>query len=369
MPLKELVEQTEIFFKKFQRLPKDNFMHRLKLGIKKQLINYPQYVTLQTVSACNLQCKHCFINDYKHDIPDGVTKIMKFDEFLRFANRLEKIIKHTEYFCFSTFEALLNKHIYKMMDHLMMMNPKIKFSLLSNAMLLTAETIEKLERYPISDLTISLDGMTKEVVEDFKTGVEFEKIVDALNLLCQSALKDNVIVTFVAHQNNIHQLPDYVDFVHRLGVKKIFVSNILTFTPKTAHLALYTKEGNDTAQALFAEAIKRAQKNKQIIHLPLLQPKIKGCQTVELFFIDSNGNVAPCDFLAVTTPFTLFGQTTKNPPQIFGNVLYDDPVEIYRSERFQNFRKAHRLAKELPKPCKNCIDGYGLMCSNRTVYS
>ncbi|HEU4634161.1 MAG TPA: radical SAM/SPASM domain-containing protein [Flavisolibacter sp.] len=369
MQLSRINDKAKIFVNKIQRLPKDKFWERALLGIKKEFSNYPKFITLQTVSACNLQCKHCFINDYKIEIEDGVIKIMKYEEFLKFSDRLKTIIKHADFFTFSSFEALLNKNLFKMMDHLLTMNPSLQFPLLSNAMLLSDETIAQLEKYPVPEINISLDGMTKEVVENFKTGVDFEAITAALKKLKKSAVRDRVAVTFVAHQDNIHQLPDYVDFVHALGVKLIYVSNILTFTEKTAHLALYTKQGNVTAQQLFDEAVTRARKNRQTIQLPQLQPSLKGCQAVEAFFVDSNGNVAPCDFLAVSTPFTLFETTQRNPPQIFGNVLFDDPVEIYRSERYQNFRNAHRLAKELPEACKNCIDAYGLMCSNRTVYN
>jgi radical SAM protein with 4Fe4S-binding SPASM domain len=369
MSAEPIREKIQVFYKKFKRLPKKDLLNRVYLGVKKGVKNTPQYIILQTVSACNLQCKHCFINDYGAEIQDGVTKIMKYDEFLRFCNRLDPIIRNASYFCFSTFEALLNKNIYRMMDHLLTMNPGIKFSLLSNAMLMTRENIEKLERYPISDLTISLDGMTKEVVEDFKNGVSFEKIIQALQLLSASRLKDKVEVTFVAHKNNIHQLPEYVDYVHRLGVNTIVVSNILTFTPKTAHLALYTPDGNKEVEEIFKLSIEKALSNGQIIKLPRMKPEVMGCQAVESFFVDINGNVAPCDFLAVSTPFTLFGDTLQNAPVIMGNVLYDDPLEIYRSERYQQFRRAHRMGKELPEVCKKCIDGYGMMCSNRLVYS
>lgn len=369
MSTSELRDHFEIFFKKVRRLPRDKFLQRAYLGIRKQFSNYPKFVVLQTVSACNLQCKHCFINDYKVEINDGVIKIMKFEEFLRFSNRLDQIIKNAEYFTFSSFEALLNKNIFKMMDHLLAKNPRLKFPLLSNGLLMTQDKVALLEKYPITEVTISLDGMTKDVVENFKTGVAFHDIIEALTILANSKLKTRTAVTFVAHQNNIHQLADYVDYVNNLGIKVIYVSNILTFTKKTEHLALYSPEGNLKAEMIFAEAIKRAKKNHQTIQLPELKPVLKGCQAVEGFFVDSNGNVAACDFLAVSTPFTLFGKTKKSDPVIFGNVLFDDPVRIYRSERYQEYRKAHRLAKTLPEACQSCIDGYGLMCSNRKVYN
>jgi hypothetical protein len=43
-------------------------------------------------------------------------------------------------------------------------------------------------------------------------------------------------------------------------------------------------------------------------------------------------------------------------------------LEIFRSKTAAQFREGHRLAKDLPPVCTHCIDAYGLMCSNRTVY-
>jgi radical SAM protein with 4Fe4S-binding SPASM domain len=335
------------------------------LGVKKYLKGYPSYIILQTVSACNLKCKHCFINDYHTDIHDGVIKIMKFHEFVLVAERLRPIIENGSYMVFSTFEAILNKNLFKMMDLVLEINPAMQFPFLSNTMELSEEKIKQLENYPISEINVSLDGFTKKTVEDFKTEVVFEKIVDTVKLLKQSKLKGKVAVTFVAHQNNIHELPDYVDYVNKLDVKQIYVSNILTFTKNLEGMELYSKQGNDYAKKIFDEAVKRAKLNKQNISMPRVAPEMIGCQACEAFFVDVNGNVAPCDFLAVSTPFTLWGETVKNPPVIFGNIWKQDPLDIYRSSAFKKFRNTHREGKELPKECTSCIDAYGLMCSNR----
>jgi radical SAM protein with 4Fe4S-binding SPASM domain len=235
-------------------------------------------------------------------------------------------------------------------------------------MALTKDKIDKLEDYPISEINISLDGCSKKVVEDFKTEVNFETVIETIKNLKSSRLKDKVAVTFVAHKNNIHELPNYLDFVNDLGVKVIYVSNILTFTRDLEHLSLYSSLGNDYAENIFLEAIKRAKKNNQILSLPRLKPEKIGCQAVETFFIDINGNISPCDFLAVSTPFTLWGKTVQNPPIIFGNIFKEQPLEIYRSMQFANFRRLHRISKVLPSQCENCIDAYGLMCSNRKLH-
>jgi len=355
----------KIAVKKIGNIPSGQLLSRMQLGVQKYISGYPYSIILQTVSACDLKCKHCFINDYNIHIHDGAIKIMGFEEFLLYAERLNPMIQKASYFQFSTFEAILNKHLFKMMDEILKINPKIQFPFLSNTMQLSAEKIKQLEKYPISIVNISLDGYTKKTVEDFKTEAVFEKIVETIIVLKNSTLKDKVTVTFVAHKNNIAELPEYVDFVNRLGVKEIQVSNLLTFTKETVGLELYSQHGNKYASSIFEDAVKRAEKNNQIISMPRLSPVQMGCQACESFFIDSNGNVAPCDFLAVSTPFTLWGKTIQHPPVLLGNIFKSDPLQIYRSAAFKKFRKAHRLGKDLPRECTNCIDAYGLMCSNR----
>lgn len=364
----EIIATGKIFLKKLKHLPRHKFKERVLLGVKKYLQDYPYFISIQTVSACNLKCKHCFINDYQTHIHDGITKIMKFDEFVLFAERLKPMLKKASFVTFSTFEAIMNKNLFNMMDVILDINPHMQFPFLSNTMLITQEKIDMLSKYPVPEVNISLDGYTKKTVEDFKTEVEFEQIIDTIKLFKKSPLKDKIAVTFVAHKNNIAELPEYVNFVHALGIKQIYVSNILTFTTELAGMELYTKEGNVYAQQQFDLAVANAKRNGQRINMPRLKPEHLGCQATETFFIDIKGNVAPCDFLGVTTPFTLWGKTVQNPPLIFGNILTDDPVKIYRDPAFKAFRRKHQLGKDLPEVCKNCIDAYGLMCSNRIVH-
>ncbi|HEV2480179.1 MAG TPA: radical SAM protein, partial [Puia sp.] len=238
-----MLTSLQIAVKKLRRIPSDQLLKRSFLGIKKYLTGYPYYITVQTVSACNLKCKHCFINDYHTEIHDGVIKIMKLEEFEQFAERLTPLIRHASFFTFSTFEAILNKYLFQMMDRILEINPRMQFPFLSNTMELSLDKIRQLEKYPISEINISLDGYTRKTVEDFKTEVVFEKIIETIGLLQQSSLRDKLAVTFVAHRNNVQELPEYVDFVAKLGIKQIYVSNVLSFTASLAPLTLYGPDG------------------------------------------------------------------------------------------------------------------------------
>ena len=105
-----MLEKLKILSKKLKHIPRHQFLNRVLMGLKKYVSGYPQAISIQTVSACNLKCKHCFINDYRTDIEDGVIKIMKFHEFVMVSERLKPLLKNASICYFSTFEAILNKN-------------------------------------------------------------------------------------------------------------------------------------------------------------------------------------------------------------------------------------------------------------------
>ena len=352
---------------KIANTPISAMPQKIQRGVRHMLLEYPVHIIVQTVTACNLTCEHCFINNYGAEIPDAHSNIMHWEFFLKILDRIAPAVKHAEYFQFSTFEELLHKRLFNMMDKVLEINPKMQFPIHSNTMLATKEKLEQLAQYPVSEFTISLDGMKKETVERFKTGVTYETIIETIGRAVKLPWKARVGVVFVAHRDNIAELPDYVDFVHDMGINTIYVNNLLSFTPKFRDMYLYKREGNPEAEAIFQEAIARVELKGMTIYIPRITPKPMGCGIVEAVYIDGRGNVSPCDFLNESTPFELFGESKQGPPLRFGNVLTENILDIYRSEQVRKFRTSHRHG-EVPDPCTHCIDAYGLMCSKRTKY-
>ncbi|MDW7680819.1 MAG: radical SAM protein [bacterium] len=336
--------------------------------MKHYLLEFTTAIILQTVKNCNLHCKHCYINDFGKTIPNGVRHIMPFDEFTKIIARLEKLIAGINEFYFSSFEPLLHKYIFHMMDYLLEINPHLQFPMVTNTMIIDDEKLQKLKKYPIPSYTISLDGMTKEIVESFKIGVNFDHLIWAIKKL--SSLNKNTFVgtVFVLHNKNIYELWDYADFVNELGVKKIMINNLMTFSEEFKDQHLYSVKGNDEVEKIFDHLIERVTANGQQLFLPNMRPQLTGCRQTESLFIDINGNVAPCDYLAVSTNMYFLGKHQQSKPVIFGNVYQEDPLKIYRSLAFKKFRHQHRAGKNIPEQCRFCIDAYGLMCSHRRVY-
>ncbi|HMD69593.1 MAG TPA: radical SAM protein [Chitinivibrionales bacterium] len=340
---------------------------RLKRFINHKILGYPSSIILQTVSGCNLRCRHCFLNQFGTDIPDGPRGTIDFEEFARRAERIRPFIERAEYFFFSGFEALLHKDIFRMVEHVLAINPSVRFPVYTNGNSFAGDTLAMLSKFPVPEVVVSLDGVNKETVEAFKTGSSFERTVQTIRDLLGGLPRSAIKTVFVAHRDNLGEFPQYVDFVNSLGVKTVFVTNLLCFSRDLQQLALYREEGNPGAEAVFRDAIARARRNGQTLHLPRMRPERLGCRQCLELFIDIRGNICPCDYLSVTTSFFLFDKQRRGEPVVFGNILKDDARKIWFGRDYSSFRAMHKAAK-VPDTCSCCTDAYGMLCSNRTVY-
>jgi len=351
-------------FSKIKNTPKSELLLKIKLGLKTRLFASPATILIQTTAACNLKCKHCFINYYNNVILDGKIKLLNFNEFKEIADKISPSIKLASFLQFSSFEPLLNKDLFKMMDYVLTINPKLQFYIHSNGMLMNEKNISELEKRPIFAITLSLDGITKDTVEQFKTGVDFTQIISNFKLLAKSKLQNKTSIVFVLHKNNKDELLDFPNFVKDIGFKNIHINNLMAFLPEFENQVLFSQEGNNEIEKLFDELTNRIKKNKQTLQIPNTKPKNIGCTQCNILYIDVNGNVSPCDYLAVSTPFTLFGKTQQLAPIIFGNIFETSIKKIYNSTEYKNFRNNH-FKGIIPEHCKLCINSYNLLCSNR----
>ncbi|MBD3343732.1 MAG: radical SAM protein [Chitinivibrionales bacterium] len=361
-------QKKSTFFKRIAHYGPRRTLNKLQQRILQRVHGYPRSILLQAVSACNLKCEHCFLNNFGKEIGDGVIKILPYDEFVARADKIKHLIRHAHSFYFSGFEALLHKDIFRMMDHIVSINPAIEFPIMTNGNSFTQRIFDELPKHPIPEISVSLDGITRETVESFKTGAVFEKTVETIKTLVGLNLNASIGTVFVLHKSNRHEFIDYLDFVNDLGIKDVYVTNLMSFTPALRDRYLYTPDSNPELDTLFSLAVEKAKDNGQSITLPATHPTLKGCTQWNLLFIDIAGNVAPCDYLSVSTPFELFGETQQTRPLIFGNIMKDDILSVWNGKAFKKFRAMHRSGKELPGRCRLCADAWGLVCSNRTVY-
>jgi MoaA/NifB/PqqE/SkfB family radical SAM enzyme len=335
--------------------------------IKKIRTWYPDMISVEIMTKCNLKCKHCRVTYHGNLIEDVVPAFMEFDFFTKIIDRISPLVKKATSFQFSTIEPLFHKDIFKMMDYVSGYNRNIEYNLLSNGMLLNEKNIKELLKRNVPSVTVSLDGCTAKTVESFKTNTNFDTVVSNIRRFKQiSKDKIKLNVIFVSTKNNIHELIDYIEFCKKLEVDRIMVNGFLSFLPELSDLALYSRQGNSEVHEIFKRFHETAKRAKIEVELPSLMTRPQGCGYISIMTIDEKGNVSPCILLARKTPLALFTDSSVVGPVIFGNIFESDAASIWRSDksvRFRSMLKKHII----PKECSLCADAYGVICSNREL--
>ena len=113
-------------------------------------------------------------------------------------------------------EPLLRKDLFTVMTQCTAMG--FSWGMVSNGMLMTEQTVEKLKQAGLKTITISLDGLqeTHESLRGVKGG--FSKAIQALTMLRKADFLEHLQVTTVVSKQNIGQLEELYAFLKNLGL-------------------------------------------------------------------------------------------------------------------------------------------------------
>ena len=321
---------------------------------------YPHEIGIQIMDVCNLRCAHCYLEILDEDgVPWQKGRFAKgkmpIEMFHKIADNLRDVLPHVNAVNFTAVEALFHPQIWEIIDTLREINPDIGIRIDSNGMLLNERNIIKLkERMPI-DLGVSLDGCKKETVEKIKTGVNYDRVIRNMKLLKKHGIAPRTI--FVSSKDNIDELLEYVDFCSDLGVDSIKVNTLMPYEVKFSPFTLAGTKPVEYVDEIYRKAKLRAYELGMDFFYRRTYVKPLGCGGASYTLqIDVEGNVSPCAWYTKDTPFSLFGKTTWTKQTIWGNLVTDNPMEVWQSPESIRFRKILHDRK-LPDTCKGCPQG------------
>jgi radical SAM protein with 4Fe4S-binding SPASM domain len=301
--------------------------------------NKPVVAQIEPTSMCNLRCAMC-IRD-KIGVPIGT---MSFEDFKKILDKLDCLFKiHLS----GQGESFLNKDLFKMIHYA---NSRgIIVNLNTNATLFTEEIIEKICNEDIGEIAISIESTKKKEYEKIRKGANFDKVMESVKKL-NSALKENkrkTIVSFAVTilKENIEEMPEFVLFAKKVGIKKIIAQTIQEKEDYFKNYSSSAKENSVTSHKKrlneLVEKSKSLAKERKIEFI-YDEEKSVGCiWPWRSIYVTWNGNVTPCckilDYRKVGT----------------GNLLTDDFWKIWNGKAYQNYRKMlkRRIA---PLACKGC---------------
>lgn len=237
------------FLKKFGIVVKDSktdaeLLKIIKEEYYKNIENKITIMYLIPVNTCNLGCKYCFIGKLNNK-----EQKMTFDTAKKaidmFSKHLDSVKEKGEIFFYGA-EPLINFDlIEKVVKYINLNNYNIKFSMVSNGLLVNEKIADFIKKYNIG-LEISIDGPknvtdANRVFKNTDLGI-YDKLLEKINLLkkydVDFGLSITVSPTFIENKMQI------IEWLKRLNVKNISY-NLLHYTYKTDEWKEYYKKAVD----------------------------------------------------------------------------------------------------------------------------
>lgn len=299
--------RTHIFNNKYALKNLQNFEK-----IDKYMEKYPTTFALETALGCNLRCPECAVGG-------GMVKraygMMNMNQYLILAKKIRPFARFIYLHLWG--EPLLNKDIFSMVRHA---EEFARTNISTNANLLDTAKAKELICSNVSEIIVSIDGVTQPVYETYRRRGDVSKAIRGLVQLARfNALRSkpaNIIPQFIVFKHNAHEANAFTQLCEEIGLTPSFKAPYLrpgsvlkaTGHPKLTRLV-------HTEPAMRANAMR-------------VCPNARDVLTVLL-----DGSVVACCY-------------DHNRLTYFGN-LYKQPLDdIWTSPAYQEFR--HRILNGPP---------------------
>lgn len=170
-------EYTKMMERGFSRFPqrKKNYEEYLKKEYKESVDIAPIKMDYEVSNKCNFRCTMCLLQE----VADRMPPTMKYADFEK---SIEEQYGLIEVKLQGLGEPLLNPDFFKMVD--LCVSKDIWVRTITNASILHInENYKKLVDKKVGEISVSIDGATKETFEKIRIGSNFEQIVDNATML------------------------------------------------------------------------------------------------------------------------------------------------------------------------------------------
>lgn len=179
-------------------------------------------IKIDVTNVCNLSCPLCPDTDRRTG-REHAPKIMSFSEFKKFADSIKIFPEHITFG--SKHEPLINKSIWKMIKYINDKNADLQTSILTNLNLLGS--VSEMVESKVRNVLIGLDGIDQESYEKYRTGGNFDVVIDNIKLIQHYKKKINseypkLSVIFVVFRHNEHLTDLAKEFFKKFEVDVCF---------------------------------------------------------------------------------------------------------------------------------------------------
>ncbi len=291
----------------------------------------PISLTIEPTTSCNLRCPECPSGKREFTRPTGMLQ----NDF--FKNTIDELQREIAYLIFYfQGEPFLNPKFLEMVKYASSKN--IYTATSTNAHYLNDVNARKTIESGLDRLIISIDGTTQDTYEQYRIGGDLKKVIEgAENIIkWKRELKSktpHVIFQFLVVKPNQHQINDVEKLAKEIGVDEVRF--------KTAQIYDY-ENGNPLIPTIEKYARYKKQsdgtytiKNKMVDHCWKLWHSS---------VITWDGLVVPCCF-------------DKDATHQLGDLKNTSFKQLWKGDKYNNFRSAVLRSRSEIDICKNCTEG------------
>jgi sulfatase maturation enzyme AslB (radical SAM superfamily) len=288
----------------------------------------PTHIRIETASACNLRCQHCTTGvAYK----STDRRVMSMEMFERVLDQVRTLTTIRTAIMYLGGEPLLNKHHATMCQRVKAETQITTVKFVTNAMLLTEKWCDEIAAANVDGIHISIDGRSPEENDRIRVGASYETIRDNVRML-EKRLREAGCQTRIMLANTIFRRPD--DLM-RPTVPEFIRRDFPGIKVSSGYAMVWP---GMTAQDTTLDDLQVYQeKPRRFCDHPFYDLAVR-----------ANGDIILCCY-------DISGR------QVMGNVMKDDLLELYQSERYVQIRRAMLRHDEagVPEVCQRCVNFTG----------
>ena len=283
-------------------------------------MDFPHIFSIETVLGCNLHCIGCAIGS---NIISRKYGMMSFNQFNIIAEKMKKYCTYAYLHLWG--EPMLNPDIIKIIE---IASKFTRTNISTNANSIDKIKAKQLIHSGVSDIIVSIDGMTQNIYNIYRRGGSLEKAILGLMYLVRYNIlgKKKISITpqFIVFEHNKHEMKQFEQFCFSLGISPVFKA------PYIRHGSILKNSGNPFYERKISDDIILRKENMKL------------CNINNVFTILLDGSVVACcyDHNGITT---------------FGNIFKDSVDKIWTSEKFTKFRESISNGTPPPFCLKNCL--------------
>ena len=311
----------------------------------------PKSLYVEVTGLCNLQCSICHRGHITEEL--GEMDLKTFAGIVKSFPVIEQVS------LMGIGEPLVNKNLLTMISICKSYGLSVGFN--SNGVLLTPDLTKSLILSGLDGISFSVDGATKEIYEKIRIGADFDAVIENVKTFIRikkdlNKKNPELGLEFVATTENVHTLLPYIDLAKCIGIGRVTVSHVITFSEEQEKNALYN-HSDPRHQQIWKDVILKAKNAGIDLILPPLQAiDNSNCRfrPWQSFFVSWKGDIKPCCTYLHPSTIVYKGKKVTIPAINFGNIHKKDILQLWYSSSYIGFRN-RILNKKFTSVCKNCL--------------